>query len=120
MRRRSVLAAAAALAAGGGCLDVVGENPVEVRARRASDSAAENATACTLSASFVESHSALERVLKSATTAPDGEWIVTDVDRKTGDALAAALRERCGRGDAVYRYDGDAYRVRVEETDDNG
>lgn len=120
MRRRAVLAAVAALAAGSGCSEVVGENPVEVRARRASETAVENANIhCPLSAPFVEAHPALERVLSSATTAPDGEWVVTDVDRETGEALAADLRKRCGQVDAVYQYEDDEYRVRVE-TDGGG
>ncbi|MCD2202969.1 hypothetical protein [Halobacterium sp. KA-6] len=114
MRRRAVLAAVAALAAGSGCSRVVGEDPVEVRVRRASEAAVENADVhCPLSAPFVEAHPALERVLTSATTAPDGEWVVTDVDRETGEALAADLRKRCGQVDAVYHYEDDEYRVRV-------
>ncbi|CQH61576.1 uncharacterized protein HHUB_3488 [Halobacterium hubeiense] len=114
MRRRTVLAAVAALAAGSGCSRVVGDDPVEVRVRRAGEAAVENADVyCPLSATFLEAHPALERVLSSATTAPDGEWVVTDVDRETGEALRADLRERCGQVGAVYRYDGDEYRVRV-------
>lgn len=93
---------------------------MEVRVRRASEAAVENADIhCPLSAAFVEAHPALERVLSSATTAPDGEWVVTDVDRETGEALAADLRKRCGQIDAVYQYEADEYRVRVE-TDDGG
>lgn len=114
MRRRSVLAAVAGLAAGSGCLQVVGSNPVEIRVRRAGEAAVEDAdTHCPLSAPFVEAHPALQRVLTSATTAPEGEWVVTDVDRETGEALAADLRKRCGQVDAVYRYEGDEYLVHV-------
>ncbi|GAA0261578.1 hypothetical protein [Halobacterium noricense] len=118
MRRRTVLAAVAALAAGSGCSRMVVEDPVEVRVRRASEAAVENAdTHCPLSAPFVEVHPALERVLSSATTAPDGEWVVTDVDRETGEALAADLRKRCRQVDAIYHYEDDEYRVRVETGD---
>ncbi|MGB9964547.1 hypothetical protein [Halobacterium sp. CBA1126] len=114
MRRRAVLAAVAALAAGSGCLQVVGDGPVEVRVRRATEAAG---THCTLSASFVDAHPALGRVLTSAKTAPEGEWVVADVDRQTGEDLAAALRDRCPRVDAVYHYEGGEYRVRVTDAD---
>jgi hypothetical protein len=120
MRRRSVLAAVAALAAGSGCARVLGEDPIEVRVLRASGERADGGDErCVLSVAFVESHPVLERLLSSAETAPAGEWVTSGVDRETGERLAADLREHCqaNADDAVYRYDGEEYRIRVEAND---
>lgn len=116
MRRRSVLLGIATLAAGSGCSRVVGEDPVEVRVMRA-EAPGEATAHCDLSASFVTDHPVLERVLESAATAPEGEWVVAGTDVETGDQLLADLRSHCDDPGGVYHYEGDAYRVRVQTND---
>lgn len=116
MRRRSVLLGIAALAAGSGCARVVGEDPIEVRVMR-SEAPGEADAHCDLSESFVAEHPVLDRVLESAATAPEGEWVVAGTDEETGEQLQADLHDYCGNPGGVYHYEDDAYRVRVQTND---
>jgi hypothetical protein len=116
MRRRTVLAAIGALAAASGCSRVLGEEPVRVRVKRASESRAENAdTHCGLAESFVVDHPILERVMSSAKTAPVGEWVTTGTDHETGEAIVADLESHCDGADSVYHYDDEAFVVSVRK-----
>lgn len=76
-----------------------------------------DATACGLSESFVRDHAVLERVLESATTAPEGEWVVADTDRQTARQLLDDLRAHCGEATGVYRFADTRYRLRVQTSD---
>jgi len=119
MRRRRVLASVAALAAGSGCARVLGSDPVKVRVMRAPEDRRENATRhCALEADFVASHSVLERVLDSASTAPRGEWVTAGASRDVGEALAADLRDHCEHPGGLYHFDEETFVVRVEENGD--
>lgn len=119
MRRRAVLASVAALAAGSGCARLLGNGPVKVRVMRAPGEQASDARHhCTFQSSFVESHPILERVLSSAASAPEGEWVTTDTNREQGEQLAADLRGECGPEGAVYHFDGGNFLVRVDAGDE--
>jgi hypothetical protein len=116
MRRRSVLLVVGALAAGSGCSRVVGEDPVEVRVKRP-ETPHEADAICDLSDSFVAQHPVLDRVLESAATAPEGEWVVAGTDQETGEQLQADLHTYCEEPGGVYHYDEYVYRVRVQTND---
>jgi hypothetical protein len=120
MHRRRALGALAstALAATTGCLGLLSGESVQVRVKRPpEDRAASAERHCIIERSFVTDHDVLERVLDAAADAPREEWVSTDIDRETGETLAADLRQHCDAVGGVYHYDGGNFVVRVE---DNG
>jgi hypothetical protein len=119
MHRRRALGALAsgALAATAGCLGFLSGESVRVRVKRPpEDRAAAAERHCAVEQSFVADHPVLERVLDAAATAPREEWVSTDIDRETGETLAADLRDHCEAVGGVYHYDGGNYVVRVEDS----
>lgn len=116
MRRRTVLAGVAGLASTAGCVRLLTDETVRVRAKRPPEGYASSADRhCALGASFVADHPTLERVTEAAAGAPRDEWVTTDVDPETGRALADALHEHCSAVGGVYHYDGASFVVEVTD-----
>lgn len=116
MRRRTVLAGVAGLASTAGCVRLLTDETVRVRAKRPPEGYAADAERhCALGAAFVADHPTLERVASAAAGAPRDEWVTADVDPETGRTLAADLHEHCSAVGGVYHYDGASFVLEVTD-----